>query len=416
MNQESNQSRTAKSMEFFARAGKVIPGGIYGHISPLMSIPGHFPYYTDRAKGCHYWDVDGNEYIDYMCSFGAVGMGYNHPAIEEAYRKQVEKSNCTSLPSYQWVETAKFLVGEIPYMDWVLYGKNGSDVTTCAAMVSRIHTERHGIAMGEHCYHGLHNWCIESGVGIPPAYQSHVYKFEYNNLESLKALVEKEKGKLAAVFLIPLGHHALKDQEEPNPGFYEGVRELCDREGMLMVIDDVRAGFRVHYEGTHRHYTKVNPDLICYGKTISNGYPLAVLMGTQAVMESAQKVYWSGTHFYSAGPMAAAQACMKEMKAAGSIEHIYNLGVRLTEGLREQAQLHELDVRVTGHPALPYMVFDDDAALERMRQFCGEAAKRGLFFHPHHNWFISAALTDEDIDKTLDATDQCFKVVAEGMG
>ncbi len=405
-----------KSYEMFEEVKKYVPGGINFPRTPTFLTYGVHPAFIQRTEGARFWDVDGNEYIDYMCSFGAVGIGYNHPVVEEAYRKQIESSNSSTLPSHLWLDCAKFLVGEIPYVDWTIYGKNGSDVTTFAAMAARAHTGKMGIAMGEHCYHGLHNWCIESDVGIPPEYKSHVYKFEYNNLDSVKQLVEKEKENLAAIFLIPVGHHALKDQEEPNPGFFEGVRELCDKHGMLMVIDDIRAGFRIKYEGTHGFYTKVNPDIVCFGKTIANGYPIAVAMGTKEIMESASKVYWSGTHFYSAGPMAAAIACMKEIKASGAIEHIHQMGVKLTDGLREQAKLNEVECSVTGHPAMPYIKFADDPALEKMRLFCGEAAKRGIFFHPHHNWFVSSALTDEDMSKTLDATEQCFKVVSEQQG
>lgn len=404
---------TKKSYDLFAEAQKYVPGGLNFPRTPLFLSYGNHPAFISRTKGARFWDVDGNEYIDYMCSFGAVGLGYNHPVVDEAYKKQIEQSNSSTMPSHLWVKCAKFLVEEIPYMDWVSYGKNGSDVTSYAAMVARAHTGRNGIVMAEHAYHGLHHWCIESSVGIPPEYKTHVYKFHYNDLDSLKQVIDQNKGKIAAVMLTPVGHWALGNQEEPKPGFYEGVREICDKEGMLMIIDDIRAGFRIHYEGSHRYYTKVDPDMICFGKAVGNGYPIATAMGKDAFKESARKVYWSGTHFYSAGPMAAVIAALTEMKASGAVDHIYKMGVKFMDGLRSAAKLNEVAVNVTGHPAMPFMTFGDDGNFEKNRFFCGEASKRGIFLHPHHNWFISAALTPQDVDKTIEVADACFKLVAE---
>ena len=405
-----------KSYEMFEAVQKVVPNGINFPRTPLFLTYGAHPAFIDSTKGSKFRDVDGNEYIDYMCSFGAVLLGYNHPVVEEAYAKQTARSNSSTLPSDQWLELAEVITREIPYMDWVTYGKNGSDVTSYAAMVARTHTGRDGIAVADHAYHGLHHWCIESTVGIPAEYKTHVYKFEYNDLDSLKQLVEQNKGKIAGVFLTPIGHWALKDQEEPNPGFYEGVREICDKEGMLMLIDDIRCGFRIKYEGTHRYYTDVDPDMICFGKALGNGYPIAAALGTNEIMESAKKVYWSGTHFYSAAPMAAAIACLDEIKKSGAVEKIHDMGTRLMKGLNEQASLHELEVSITGHPAMPYMVFKGEDGMEKNRFFCGEAAKRGIFLHPHHNWFVSAALSEEDLKKTFDVTDLCFKLTADKMG
>ena len=213
-----------KSYEMFEAVQKVIPGGINFPRTPHFLTFGSHPVFIDRTRGAKFWDVDGNEFIDYMCSYGAVVLGYSHPKVDEAAKQQLARSNSSTIPSFQWLEFSEYLVGEIPYMDWVSYGKNGSDATTFAAMVCRVHTGRNGIAMSHHAYHGLHHWCIESDVGIPPEYKSHVYKFTYNDLEDLEELVSKHKGEIAGVFLLPVGHWALKDQEEPAPGFYEGVR------------------------------------------------------------------------------------------------------------------------------------------------------------------------------------------------
>ncbi len=405
-----------KSYEMFEEVQKYVPGGINFPRTPHFLTFGSHPVFTAKAKGAKFWDVDGNEFIDYMCAYGAVALGYGHPKVEEAAAMQREKCNATNVPGEYWLNLSKFMVEELPVADWVVWGKNGSDVTSFAAMAAREHTGRWGIAVAEHAYHGLHHWCIESDIGIPPAYKSHVYRFQYNDIEDLQELVEKHKGEIGGLFLTPVGHWALRDQEEPAPGYFEGVRELCDKEGMLFLMDDIRCGFRIRYEGTHAYYSKVEPDIVCFGKAIGNGYPIACAVGKKHLMESAKRIYWSGTHFYSQVPMAACMATLNEMKASGAIERIKETGEKFQQGLRDAAKAHGQDVSVTGHPAMPYMTFANDPSREKNRFFCGEASKRGVFLHPHHNWFISAALTDEDLKKTMDVADECFKLSKEKYG
>lgn len=402
----------SRSYKLFEEAKQVIPGGIPMPRTPLFLTFGSHPVFSTEAKGARFKDVDGNEYIDYMCAYGAVLLGYGHPAVEEAAEKQRKKMNCASIPPDTWVDLARFVTGEIPMADWCVFGKNGSDVTSYAAMLARTYTGKPGIAVAHHAYHGLHHWCIESDVGIPPEYKEHVYKFNYNDLEDLEEVVDKNRDQLAGVFITPVGHWALGDQEEPAPAFFDKVREICDREGMLFLMDDIRCGFRYDYRGTHAYYGESEPDVICFGKAIANGYPLALAAAKSKFMEAAQKIYWSATHFYSAAPMAAAMATMKEIKESGAIERVYQLGTRLQETLREQAKSHGLKISVTGHPSMPFMTFDQDENLEMNRLFCGEAAKNRVFLHPHHNWFVSAALTDSDLERTFEVTDQCFKIVA----
>lgn len=409
-------NRFTRSYEMFERAKQIIPGGIPGPRTPLFLTYGSHPVFSARNQGARFWDVDGNEYLDYMCGFGAVVLGFRHPKVDEAARKQMERGDCFSMPSNLWLELAEFLVQELPAADWAMFAKNGSDVTTYAAMVARNHTGRPGIVMAHHAYHGLHHWCIESNIGIPPEYQTHTHRFQYNDLEDLEQLVSEKKGQLAAVMLTPVGHWSLKDQEEPAPGFFSGVRKLCDREGLLFIMDDIRCGFRIKYEGTHAYYDQVEPDLICFGKALSNGYPVAAAVGKKFLMETAPKVYFSGTYFYSAAPMAAAIAALSEIKASGAIEKIKALGTRFQNTLREQARARGVKVVVSGHPAMPFLRHEEDPNFEKNRFFCGEAAKRGIFLHPHHNWFISAALTDADLNQTFEVTDTCFKLSKEKYG
>lgn len=400
-----------KSYEMFERAKKVVPGGLIGPRTPLFLTYGSHPVFSQRCSGARFWDVDGNEFIDYMCAFGAQLLGYRHPKVEEAAERQAQSGDCFTMPSHLWLDLAEFVTREIPVADWAVFAKNGSDVTSYAALVARAHTERPGMAIAHHAYHGLDHWCIESKVGIPPEYKSHVYHFRFNDIEELQQLVKEKPGELAGIMLTPVGHWAMKDQEEPEPGYFDAVRKLCDREGILMIMDDIRCGFRYDYRGSHVYYGKAEPDLICYGKAMANGHPISMTVGKQKFMDAARKVYFSGTHFFSAAPMAATIACMTEIKESGAIDRVKDLGSRLQKGLAEQAVAHGIKVNITGHPSMPYMTFGEDASLEKSRYFCGEASKRGIFLHPHHNWFISAALTEDELKKTLEVTDACFKLV-----
>jgi len=405
-----------KNYALFEKAQKLIPNGIQMPRTPIFSSYGDVPVFVARARGSRFWDIDGNEFIDYLCSYGAVGLGYNHPKVEEAARSQLDLVSSCSIPSERWVELAEFLVNEIPMADWVVYGKNGSDVTTYAAMAARNFTGKPGIARMKGAYHGFHHWCIASDVGQPPEYKTHVYDFNFNDVEDLEECITRHQDQLAAVFLTPVGHWAMRDQEDPIPGWFEKVRELCDREGLLMVVDDIRCGFRFDFRGTHRYYSAVEPDIICYAKTIANGWPIAVAACSQKLFESAKQLYWSATQFYSAAPMAAAIATLKAIKEEGLIQKIKLDGERFIKTLGQQAGSYGIKVNLTGHPSMPYLTFHDDPRLEKNRFFCGQAARRGVFLHPHHNWFISAALTEDDLKKTFEVTDQCFKLVKEKFG
>ena len=168
-----------------------------------------------------------------------------------------------------------------------------------------------------------------------------------------------------------------------------------------VIIDDVRCGFRLHLSGSAKWYG-YDADLQCFGKAMANGYPIAVAMGKKELMEAATKVYFTGTHFFSGVPFAAALAAIEENRASGAIEKIAAMGTKLMKGLADAASAAGMTVKLSGPPAMPYMNFDNDAPHEKNRYFCGEAARRGIFFHPHHNWFVCAALTDDDLGKTLD--------------
>jgi len=183
-----------KSFELFERAVKVIPGGVYGHRHPGFFVPGSYPYYVSRAEGCHFWDVDGNEYIDYMCAFGPIVLGYSYPPLEMEMDKWRKKGDAFNLPGEIMVELAEYLTGLITGVDWVVFGKNGSDVTTGAIRLARAVTGREHVAV---CgYHGWHDWYIGSttrNLGVPKSTQALTHKFIYNDIKSLAGIFKRYK-------------------------------------------------------------------------------------------------------------------------------------------------------------------------------------------------------------------------------
>jgi glutamate-1-semialdehyde 2,1-aminomutase len=403
-------NRYAESEALLERARRVVPGGVYGHQSPRMVVGGAYPYFFARGDGCRVWDVDGNEFIDLMCSYGPIVLGHQHPKVEEAVRRQMADGDCFNAPSRRWVELAERLVAITPFADWAAFAKNGSDVCTWAVAVAREHTGRALVAKAAGAYHGAHAWCTPAPAGVTPADTANVRTFTYNDLGSVRRVVEAHRDELAALIVSPFRHDAFHDQELPVEGFLPGVRALCDAIGAVMILDDVRAGFRLHLGGSGERFG-VRPDLACYAKALANGYPLAACVGRDALKDAAERVYFTGSYFTSAVPMAAALACLAELEASDGIAHMDAMGLRLRRGLERQATAHGLPITYSGPPALPFMTFTDDVKFGRSRAFAAACAEGGVYLTPYHNWFVSAAHQERDIDHVLDVTEDAFAAV-----
>ena len=405
-----------RSDALFERAKKVVPGGIYGHQNPILLTRGAFPSFFARGEGSHIWDVDGNEYIDYMCSYGPIVLGHRHPKVDEAARRQAELGNCFNAPAPIWVELAEHLVSITPFADWTVFAQNGSDVCTWAIELARHATGRPKIAMCQGAYHGTHAWCTPLPAGVTREDRANIAYFRYNDLESLRRVIDENPGQIAGVILSPFRHDAGHDQELPAEGFLSGVRALCDRNGAVFILDDVRAGFRLHMGGSGELFG-VRPDLATYCKAIANGYPLAACLGRESLKRAAEEVFFTGSYFTSAVLMAASLACLRELEAGGGIERMRALGEKFRAGLLAQARAARLEVTCTGPPAIPYMTFKEDHGRhDRAKLFAGECARNGVYIAPRHNWFLSAAHTEQDIERTLEVTAQAFESVRWRFG
>ncbi len=403
-----------KSREIFDRATKVIPSGIYGHQGPAEGcfIPvDAFPFYAERAKGSYFWDVDGNRFIDYMCAYGPNIIGYNDPVVDEAARKQLEKCNCTTAPSHIMVDFAELLVDTVASADWAFFAKNGNDATSLAIMTARAFTHRKKIVFFKGFYHGVSPWTQKldySGI-LEEEVANNIY-LEWNDINGLKNVFEKYKGQIAAVISQPYMHGNFKDNSLPAKGFWQSVRKLCTDNGTVLVIDDVRAGFRLDMAGSD-HYFGFEADLICFCKALANGYNVSALCGKDFLKNTVSGISFTGSYWMSAEPFAAGIACINRMKELGGPSVLIEKGKKLTEGLRAAADKHGHKLVASGVESLFYLRLADDDSLMLHQRWIAEMVKRGIYLTNHHNHFINYSLTDEDIKETVEVADEAFAVL-----
>jgi glutamate-1-semialdehyde 2,1-aminomutase len=403
------------SLDLFARAARVIPQGIYGHFTPVITVPGSYPYFVARAKGSHFWDVDGNEFIDYMCAYGPMILGYAHDKVDDAYRKQAGLGSCCSIATNLSVELAERINRTVDGADWVMFAKNGADATSMAIMMARGHTKRTKIVLAEEGYHGTQPWAGTNTVGITPSDRADILMVPWGDLNAFREVIARHKDQIAGVMFTPYHHPVFADQKLPEPTYWPEMRRICDEHGIVLIIDDVRAGWRLDLKGS-AHYFGIRPDMACYSKGMANGYAISMLVGVENLRITASKAYMTGSFWMNAPEMAAALVCLDEMESINVTKVVKELGEVLLKGLRERSEAHGLKLSITGPSAIPFVKFANETNFLRSQFFCGECARRGVFFHPHHNWFISAAHTKQDIEQTLDVADTAFGIVKDHFG
>lgn len=396
------------------RAARVIPGGMYGHQS-AGRLPPQYPQFFARAEGTRLWDVDGREYLDLMCSYGPVVLGHRHPRVEAAARAQAERGDCYNGPGPVMVELSELLVDTVRHADWSVLSKNGTDAMTMCLTIARATTGRRKVLRAGGAYHGAAPWCTPSTAGVLPEDRAHLVAYRYNDLDSVRAAVAGCEDDLAAIVVSPFRHDAGFDQEVADPAFARGVRALCDSTGAALILDDVRAGFRLHH-GASWEPLGVEPDLSGWSKAIANGHPLAAALGNDRFRGGAEQVYVTGSFWFSAVAMAAGIATVRELEETGAVATMVARGQQLRDGLAAQAEAQGLSVRQTGPVQMPFLTFDGDVEFARANVFAGEAARRGVYLHPWHNWFVSAALSEHDVAQALLVTDDAFAAVRRAFG
>ncbi len=403
----------ARDAALRARAARVVPGGMYGHLN-AMQLPAGFPQFFERAEGCRVWDVDGNEYLDLMCSFGPVVLGHRHPAVEAAAAKQATTGDCLNGPSPAFVELAERLVDTVDHADWAMFQKNGTDATTLCLTIARAATGRRKILTAHGSYHGAAPWCTPIPGGVTDEDRVNLLPFVYNDLESAAAAAAQAGGDLAGIIVCPHKHDVFVDQELVDPDFARGLRRLCNERGAALILDEVRTGFRIAPGGSWEGLG-VAPDLSAWSKALGNGHPIAAVLGGEPLREAATRVFATGSFWFSAVPMVAALATLETLRREKALERMREAGTALRQGLAAQAASHGFKLRQTGPEVMPMVLFDDDPGFTNGRAWCAAAVRRGVYVHPFHNWFLCAAHDADAIRSVLERTDEAFGEVRRGQ-
>jgi glutamate-1-semialdehyde 2,1-aminomutase len=392
-----------------ARAARVIPGGLWGHMN-AANLPEGYPQYFARAEGCRLTDVDGRSFVDLMCAWGPIILGHRHPLVEAATRQQAALGDCMNGPGPVLVELAETLVEMIPHADWCQFGKNGTDATTGCVTIARAGTGRRKVLVAKGAYHGAVPWCSPSVAGVTAEDRAHLLHFVYNDIDSITAAVEQAGTDLAAIVVSAFRHDFGFAQEMPTPEFAAHLRAACDAAGAVLIVDDVRAGFRLDLGGSWETIG-VRPDLSAFSKAIGNGYALSAVTGREWLRQAATEVFSTGSFWCGAVSMAAAVATLGELRRMDGPAYIRAMGERLRQGLIERAAFRGVAISQTGPVQMPTLLFDDDADWKKGFAFCAEALRHGAYLHPKHNMFLSCAHTTADIDAVIEAADAGFRYV-----
>ena len=393
-----------------SRAARVIPGGMWGHQN-ITRMPVGYPQYFSRAEGCRTWDANGRGYIDYICAWGPMILGYGDAEVEAAAEAQRRLGDGMNGPSARLVELAELVVDVVPPADWALFSKNGTDATTACLTIARAGTGRRKIILARGAYHGAIPWCSPSVVGVTEEDRAHLIYFDYNDIASLENAVDQAGDDLAAILVSAFKHDLGKEHVLPTVDFARRARALADATGAALIVDDVRAGFRLDLGGSWE-CVGVRPDLAAWSKAIANGYALAAVTGNDRFREGATKIFTTGSFWTASVSMAAAIATISKLRRIDAVGIMTRMGQRLRDGLAHQAARHGVGLQQSGPVQMPLVLFEGDADRRLGHAFCLELLERGVYMHPTHTMFLSAAHTETDIDATLAATDEALAAVA----
>jgi glutamate-1-semialdehyde 2,1-aminomutase len=293
----------------------------------------------------------------------------------------------------------------------VQFSKNGADATTTSVTIARAGTGRRKVLVARGSCHGAVPWCSPSLAGVTAEDRAHIVVFEYNDVESLERAAEAARGDLAAVVVAAFRHDVARDQEMPRKDFAQRARALCDAGDAALIVDDVRAGFRLHPGGSWE-LVGVRPDLSAWSEAIANGYALAAVTGNDRFREAATKVFSTGSFWCSATAMAAALATMRVLRRDNAIAQMTAMGELFRGGLAALASRYGVAIRQTGPVQMPMVLFDGDADFRKGAAFCTASLRNGAYFHPRHNMFLSAAHGPADIARALAAAEHGMRAVA----
>ena len=407
---------------FQDRLLKVIPGGAHTYSRGFDQYPENAPQILSRGKGVYVFDPDGNRYLDYGMALRAVNIGYAEDEIDAAAIEQIKNGNNLTRASMIELEAAELLVGLIDSVDMVKFTKNGSTAVTAAVKLSRGHTGRDLVARcAEHPFFSYDDWFIGSTpltLGVPQDTIDKTKTFRYNDIASLEALINQYPNQIACVVLEPAA------TEEPKDGYLLQVQELCRKNGIVFVLDEMITGFRWHMKGA-QHLYGVTPDLCTFGKAMANGFSVACIAGRREIMElgsiehqGRERLFLlSTTHGAEMSSLGAFVATVSYMQKHKVVEHLWSYGHKLMAMMQRQAEAHGIShsFKVGGIACSPYfMTLDKSGAnsLALHTLFLQEMIRNGVLMP---SIALSYSHGEEELAVTEHALDQTFKVYGQAL-
>jgi glutamate-1-semialdehyde 2,1-aminomutase len=412
------------SNKLFKEAIKIIPYGSQTYSKGVKAFSdGVCPKYLKKGLGCEVWDVDGNKYIDYVMGNQPLILGYADKDVNKAVKKQLELGSTFSVNNKLEVDVTKLIVKHIPGAEGARFGKHGADANSIAVRLARAITKRDHIAF---CgYHGWHDWFVgttDLNSGIPKFNTQLAHSFSYNDISSLEKIFKKYKKKISCVIMEPItvngpiskpsGSTKWKDFNKKN-NFLIDVKNLCKKNGSLLIFDEVVTGFRYDMGGAQKMYD-ITPDLSCFAKAVSNGIPLSVITGKWKYLKYLEKTFFSFTYGGDCIGLAAAKATIDKLEKKKVIDHLYKVGSRLKSGINSLAKDYHLEefFGCVGYPCRSIFKIDkvgkynDSLITKTLIQ--QELSLRGVLWSQYHS--ISYSHKKNHIDKTLNVFEDSFKI------
>jgi glutamate-1-semialdehyde 2,1-aminomutase len=424
-----------KSQQLFERAQQSIPGGVNSPVRAFKSVGGT-PVFMQRAQGAYLYDADGNHYIDYIASWGPMILGHAYKPVVEAIQKKVQDSTSFGAPTELEIQMAELIKSMAPNVDLVRMVNSGTEACMSALRVARGYTGRNKFIKFEGCYHGhadaflvkagsgVATFNIQTVPGVTAGVSADTLTAPYNDLGAVKNLVAQHKGEIAAIIIEPVAGNM--GCILPQEGFLEGLRQICDEEGIVYIWDEVMTGFRLATGGAQQHL-KINADLITYGKVIGAGMPVGAFGGKQEIMQQVApfgKVYQAGTLSGNPIAMIAGYTLLKTLQNDPSIyQQLEEKGTYLKNGLYEVLKnfnvpfvINQLGSMISVHfSEQPVVDFATAAAADNalFNRFFHAMLKRGIYLPPSafESWFLNNALTLQDLDTTIQAAAESMKEI-----
>lgn len=419
------------SKKLFEEAQELIPGGVNSPVRAFKAVGDH-PVFIEKAEGSKLYDADGNEYVDYICSWGPMLLGHQPEAVTKAVQEALLKGSTYGAPTAAEVEIAKLIVDAVPSVEMVRMVNSGTEATMSAIRLARGYTKRNKLVKFEGCYHGHADhllikagsgaltFGVPSSPGVPESIASETLSATYNDLDSVKKLFAEYPDQIAAVIVEPVaGNMGLIP---PAEGFLEGLREVTAQYGALLIFDEVISGFRASFGGAQKVFN-IMPDITCLGKIIGGGLPVGAYGGKKEIMQHVAPVgpvYQAGTLSGNPLAMAAGIATLKELAKPGVYETIEAKAKKLAEGVQAAADKAGVTVSINHSASLLTVFFTGEKVDSYAAAMTSDTAKFKVFFQSMLNqgvylppsqfecWFVSLAHSDEDIAKTIAAAEKAF--------